>query len=126
MLKRKHTAVVVSAPAVSAVRAPSGAPPSTAPSRPDRVSVTTGQVVNLGNYNSARVETGVETDVRVGEQVYDAQVRAFKSAEDFLAEAIDQIVQVAMPGLEAEAQTSAHRPRQKHESPSKPLKRLRR
>lgn len=63
--------------------------------RPDRVTVTTGQVINLGNYNSARVETGFETDVRPGETERDAQVRAFKTSEGFLEEALEEIQRAA-------------------------------
>jgi hypothetical protein len=64
--------------------------------RPDRVTIVTGQVLNLGNYSSARVETGFETDVRPGESSYDAQVRAFKVSEAFLGEALEAIQQAAV------------------------------
>jgi hypothetical protein len=49
---------------------------------PDRVWVSCGLTVNLGDYESARMDAGLSSDLRSGESAKDAYERCWKAAED--------------------------------------------
>lgn len=56
-----------------------------------RVTVLQGITLNLGNFNSARVDVGVETDALDGENVKDAMDRAYGFVEDYLDDKIQEM-----------------------------------
>lgn len=56
------------------------------------VKVTVGQVFNIGNYQSARVETGIETTVHDGETKAQAFERAYLEAKNAFAKCAKNFV----------------------------------
>ena len=56
-----------------------------------RVKVDLSFTRNLGNYESIRIEIGVEDDVRTGENVNDATERVYKFVEDKLIEKTNEV-----------------------------------
>jgi hypothetical protein len=52
---------------------------------PDRIWFSCGLTLNLGNYESARVDAGMATDVRSGESLFDALLRC----KDFVTHEIE-------------------------------------
>lgn len=47
----------------------------------DRVKVTVGRTLNLGNYESCRIDVGLEADVQEGEGRKDAFKKLWKEAD---------------------------------------------
>ena len=55
-----------------------------------KVSVTLGYTLNLGNFQSLRVDLGIVDSRRDGENINDAFERVYKFVEDKLAEKVNE------------------------------------
>ena len=55
-----------------------------------KVSVTLGYTLNLGNFQSLRVDLGIIDSRRDGENINDAFERVYKFVEDKLAEKVNE------------------------------------
>lgn len=55
-----------------------------------KVTVTLGYTLNLGNFQSLRVDLGVEDSRRDGENINDAFERVYKFVEDKLTEKVQE------------------------------------
>lgn len=55
-----------------------------------KVSVTLGYTMNLGNFQSLRIDIGIEDQVRDGENVQDGFDRVYKFVEDQLGEKLKE------------------------------------
>lgn len=51
----------------------------------DRITATFGLTINLGNYESARIDCQYETDVREGETIEEAYDRAWSIVDEQIA-----------------------------------------
>lgn len=54
--------------------------------RPDRISVTLGETINMGNFESKRIDAGLSTDVKPNETSKEAYNRAVAIVYSSLAE----------------------------------------
>jgi hypothetical protein len=59
--------------------------------RQGRVIVSQGATLNIGNFNSARIEVGVESDVMDGETTKEALDRVFDFVEEYVDEKVQQM-----------------------------------
>jgi hypothetical protein len=67
---------------------------------PPRVSVTVGFTANMGNFESARIDIGVEASANENEKASDAVTRVFKLVEAKLAEKFTELrEELASAGL---------------------------
>lgn len=55
-----------------------------------KVTVTLGYTLNLGNFQSLRVDLGIEDSRRDGENINDAFERVYKFVEDKLTEKVQE------------------------------------
>lgn len=55
----------------------------------DRITVSLGLTKNLGNFNSLRVDAGIESDVREGETTEDAYARLWALVDSQIAEQLE-------------------------------------
>lgn len=55
-----------------------------------KVNVTLGYTMNLGNFQSLRIDIGIEDQVRDGENVQDGFDRVYKFVEDQLGEKLKE------------------------------------
>jgi hypothetical protein len=60
---------------------------------PTRITVTLGFTKNLGNFESLRVDIGIEDYVRDGEHINDATDRVYKFVEKKLEEKASEIAE---------------------------------
>ena len=59
--------------------------------KPDRVTYTHGRTVNMGNYNSLRVEARLESDIQPEESYKDALIRVRESVMEFVLDDLAQL-----------------------------------
>jgi hypothetical protein len=70
----------------------SAVPPQPAAQNPDRVSVSYGEKVNMGNYESTDCSASYSSDVQPGETAAQAHQRCFANVKRFVDAALDRLV----------------------------------
>ena len=66
--------------------------PVTVVQNPDRVSVSYGEKLNMGNYESTDCNASYSSDVQPGETVAQAHQRCFANVKRFVDAALDRLV----------------------------------